>query len=108
MSETVPTMSDQDRVTYWWSRAIAAEAKLKPRKLTDVEGLNALPEWSAIRVVKRKGHDFATYYEKVGRHRWLALDPGDKADGEDTWHAEEILRFNEEITVLYVPEDGGR
>jgi len=92
-----------------WPEALAnqilAAGYRKPRSVTTAEELDAQPEWTMIRVVKRKGHQFATCFEKVGSNRWMALDPTDKSDGEDLWDAQIIVRFNEDITVLYVPEE---
>jgi len=79
----------------------------KPRTVKSADELDALPEDTVIRVQKRKGAKFATYYEKIHRNMWLALDPGDRSDGEDAWDAPVIVRFNEAITVLFTPGDAG-
>ncbi|MFF1946927.1 hypothetical protein ACFVWF_32840 [Rhodococcus qingshengii] len=88
-----------------WHETIAALQKALPRTVNSAAELDALPEDTVIRVQKRKGVKFATYYEKIHRNMWLALDPGDRSDGEDSWDALFIVRFNEAITVLFTPGD---
>jgi alpha-D-ribose 1-methylphosphonate 5-triphosphate synthase subunit PhnG len=57
-------MTEHERVQYWWKRALDAEAKLKPKRVTTAAEAEALPIGSVIRteetgLVQEKARDGA-------------------------------------------------
>jgi hypothetical protein len=83
-------MNDQNRVTYWWSRAIGAEAKLKPQKISTKEELAALPVGAVVRTIPDPGM-YAYVCEKLSDGWYTIL------------HEEQVYPLLPAL-VIYIPE----
>jgi len=107
-------MSDELHESAYYGRDYAlAEADLvlaagyrKPRTVTTVEELDALVGGTIIRTVKSEHNPHGLCFEKYGKE-WLALDPGDRDDGEETIPSGAVVNWygQHSITVLFTPGD---
>ena len=76
----------------------------KHRTVNSAAELMDLPKCSLIRALEREGQRSGEVYEKIGPDHWLALDPGDRFDGEETTPSHAILRiYKAGIRVLFTP-----
>jgi hypothetical protein len=58
-------VNDFERAQYWWRRALAAEEKLKPRKVTTEKELDELPSGTVIQTDSGK-----TIFRKYSNGMW--------------------------------------
>lgn len=78
-------------------------------RVVDSDQLSQAHRWiqakcSLIRALEREGQRSGEVYEKIGPDHWLALDPGDRFDGEETTPSHAILRiYKAGIRVLFTP-----
>jgi len=83
-----------NHVTGGIAEAILAAGYRKPRTVTTVEELDALPAGTLIACLNLNP-DWPSVFLNAGGSRtpWLHLDPGDRSDGETTLPSGEVLRW---------------
>lgn len=87
------------------AEAILAAGWTKPRTITTVEELDALPEGTLISTPCNNPL-YRNVFRKAWADGWLDLDPSDREDGEITETAAALLRWNSKdgtATVLWEP-----
>ena len=96
-----PACADAQRA----AAAVEVMGYRKPRTITTAEELDALAEGTLISTPSRNPH-YPSVFRKAWADGWLALDPSDRDDGENTITATALLRWyshDSTATILYSP-----